>query len=109
MRARNELSAKLAEFTILTCVRSGEARGATWAEISDNIWSIPAERMKSRRLHRVPLSQHCIDLLDDLPRLDRSLIFPSLARGGRAEAQKMSVNVFSGLFKRMITAEIFEK
>ena len=101
LRGRDELSARLAEFTILTCARSGEARGATWAEISDETWTIPAERMKSRRLHRVPLSQHCVDLLDDLPRLDRSLIFPSLARGQRAEAQEMSVNVFSGLFKRM--------
>lgn len=98
---RSELSARLAEFTILTCARSGEARGATWTEISDNTWSIPAKRMKSRRLHRVPLSQHCVDLLDDLPRLDRTLIFPSLVRGRKAEAQEMSVNVFSGLFKRM--------
>ncbi len=98
---RNQLSARLAEFTILTCARSGEARGATWVEISDQTWNIPAERMKSRRLHRVPLSPQCVDLLDGLPRLDPLLIFPSLVRGRKAEAQEMSVNVFSSLFKRM--------
>lgn len=98
---RKQLSARLAEFTILTCVRSGEARGAAWAEISDGTWCIPADRMKSRRLHRVPLSKQCIHLLYGLPRHDAHLIFPSWMRGGRTEVREMSVNVFSALFKQM--------
>lgn len=45
-------------FTILTAARSGEVRHATWAEIDleQGLWTIPAERMKAKRQHRVPLS-----------------------------------------------------
>ena len=53
------------EFTILTAVRSGETRGATWSEIDldAGLWTIPAERMKSGRVHRVPLSAEAIAVL----------------------------------------------
>jgi integrase len=45
-------------FLILTAARSGEVIGARWEEINlaDRVWTIPAERMKSGRQHRVPLS-----------------------------------------------------
>ena len=57
------------EFAILTAVRSGEVRGATWDEIDlkAGVWSIPAERMKSSRPHRAPLSAPAIKLLKSLP------------------------------------------
>jgi integrase len=50
---------------ILTAVRSGEARGATWSEIDlDNAaWTIPAERMKMKRPHRIPLSAEAVEVL----------------------------------------------
>ena len=50
--------ARALEFTILTAVRSGEARGAEWTEIdlAAALWTIPAARMKEGREHRVPLS-----------------------------------------------------
>ena len=60
------LSAKLAlRYTILTAVRSGETRGATWSEIDleASIWTIPAERMKAGAEHRVPLSDAAMDVL----------------------------------------------
>ena len=53
------LGTKLAfEFLVLTAVRSGEVRGATWDEIDMDAatWTIPAERMKAGVEHRVPLS-----------------------------------------------------
>lgn len=52
-------------FTILTAVRSGEVRGATWAEIDleRRTWTIPAERMKAEREHRVPLSPAAVSVL----------------------------------------------
>lgn len=58
-------SARALEFVILTAARSGEARGATWSEIDleNRIWIIPAERMKSAREHRVPLSSASISVL----------------------------------------------
>ena len=53
-------------FTILTAVRSGEARGATWTEMDLRAaeWRIPAERMKGGREHRVPLSPAAMDTLE---------------------------------------------
>ncbi|MCY4120535.1 MAG: tyrosine-type recombinase/integrase, partial [Acidobacteria bacterium] len=53
-------------FIILTAVRSGEARGATWSEIDLQAaeWRIPAERMKAGREHRVPLSPAAMDTLE---------------------------------------------
>lgn len=53
-------------FTILTLGRSGEVRYATWKEIDfeNKLWVIPEERMKAKRLHRVPLSQQAIELLE---------------------------------------------
>ncbi|MBC9030854.1 tyrosine-type recombinase/integrase [Sphingomonas sp. JC676] len=52
-------------FVMLTAVRSGEARGATWGEIDIEkmVWSIPAERMKAREPHQVPLSLQAIEIL----------------------------------------------
>jgi len=53
-------------FAILTACRSGEVRGATWNEIDLEaaIWAVPADRMKGRKLHRVPLSRPAIKLLE---------------------------------------------
>lgn len=67
-------------WAILTCARSGEARGATWDEIDrDNrLWLIPGERMKMKRPHRVPLSEAAVALLDAQPRSHGALIFPSM-------------------------------
>ena len=77
-------SARCLEFTILCACRSGESRGALWSEIDTDAatWSIPAERMKATRPHRVPLSAHALALLAKLPRFtDRNgqpvdLVFP---------------------------------
>ncbi|KDA00947.1 tyrosine-type recombinase/integrase [Hyphomonas oceanitis] len=54
-------------FAILTAARSGEVRGATWEEMDTEAatWTVPAERMKARREHIVPLSCAALDLLSD--------------------------------------------
>ena len=68
-------------FLVLTAVRSTEARGARWSEITeaDAAWRIPGERMKSGVEHRVPLSRQALDVLDAARRLDdgSGLAFPS--------------------------------
>jgi integrase len=63
-------SARCLEFTIFCACRSGEARGARWSEIDFTAatWSIPKERMKAGRPHRIPLSAAAIKLLAALPR-----------------------------------------
>ena len=65
---RNGIAARALEFTILTATRTSEAIGARWAEIAGDIWTIPADRTKSGRAHRVPLSARALDLLEELPR-----------------------------------------
>jgi integrase len=69
LRKRDLVSARALEFTILTAVRTNEALGATWDEIDlkAKLWTIPAERMKSPRPHRVPLSDRAVDILKSLP------------------------------------------
>ena len=56
----------VAEFVILTACRSGEVRAARWSEIdtSTATWTIPADRMKGGREHRVPLSRAALAVLD---------------------------------------------
>jgi integrase len=70
LRARDGLAARALEFTVLTACRSGEVRGATWEEINvaTATWTIPAERMKAGREHRVPLSPESIRLLASIVR-----------------------------------------
>jgi integrase len=63
---KGPLASRLAfEFLILTAVRSGEARGGAWSEIDINgrTWTIPAERMKARAEHVVPLSTQAVAML----------------------------------------------
>ena len=59
------------EYTILTATRSGESRLATWSEVDlqAGVWTIPAERMKSGREHRVPLSMPALELLTEAQKL----------------------------------------
>lgn len=80
LKAVNGLGARALEFAIFTACRSGEVRGATWAEIDEKegVWTIPADRMKADKEHRVPLSPAVMELLTTLPRFaDTNLIFPS--------------------------------
>jgi integrase len=65
LNERTANAARCLEFTILTATRSGEALGATWAEIDFDAetWTIPASRMKAGQEHVVPLSFGAIDVL----------------------------------------------
>ena len=73
-------------FLVLTAARAGEVRGATWDEIDLDAatWTVPAERMKARREHRVPLSKQALDVLERVRTLGNGtgLVFPSNRRGG---------------------------
>ena len=70
---------KALRFAILTAARAGEVMQAKWSEIDlkDGIWSIPAERMKAGRLHRVALSQDAVAILKEMAELRAGeLVFP---------------------------------
>jgi integrase len=70
LKKREGVAARALEFTILTAARTGEAIGATWDEVDPDhkTWIIPAERMKAKKEHRVPLSAPTVELLRNLPR-----------------------------------------
>jgi len=72
LRERSGTAARALEFTILTASRTGEAIGAEWHEIDLQaaVWNIPAERMKAKRPHRVPLAAAAITLFGGLPRVN---------------------------------------
>ena len=101
LRQREGIAAKALEFTILCAARSGEVRGATWAEVDleAGVWTIPAERMKAGKEHRVPLSTTALDLLKATPKFpENNLLFPA-PRGGQlsdmtltAVMRRMEVN-----------------
>ncbi|MCP4781237.1 MAG: integrase arm-type DNA-binding domain-containing protein [Hyphomicrobium sp.] len=59
----NEPTKLAFEFLILTAARTNEVLQALWSEVEDGVWTIPAERMKARREHRVPLSPRCLAIL----------------------------------------------
>ncbi|MEO8419021.1 MAG: integrase arm-type DNA-binding domain-containing protein [Methylophilaceae bacterium] len=79
LRKGDGMGAGALEFAILTATRSGEVRGATWQEIdlTKTVWIIPAERIKARKEHHVPLSPAVVDFLKELPKLgDNPYVFP---------------------------------
>jgi integrase len=79
-------STKLAlELLILTACRSGEVRGARWDEFDTaaKVWTIPEERMKMKKLHRVPLCKRALEVIDEAKKLDdgSGLVFPGTKEG----------------------------
>lgn len=73
---------------ILTAARPGEVRGARWAEIDLEaaVWIIPADRMKMRSEHRIPLSRQAVGILRDMHTISGTgeLVFPSPRYPGKS-------------------------
>ena len=86
---------------LLTTTRPGEVRGARWAEFhpADALWIIPAERMKMRHEHRVPLSRQALQVLETMRPIsgDRELVFPSPFY----PSKPLSENTFNSALARM--------
>jgi integrase len=106
MQALRELTGiapRALEFTILTAARTGEALGAQWDEIDKaaGIWVVPAERMKARREHVVPLSTAAILALDAVRGLHQALVFPGMRRD-----RPLSNMAMLGVLKRMGHGEL---
>ncbi len=88
-------------FQILTMTRPGETRGAKKSEFDreNRIWTIPEERMKMRREHKVPLSKQAMAIVEkNWPRIDEvELLFPSLV----SNRKWLSENAFNSALRRM--------
>ncbi|MEV3827763.1 tyrosine-type recombinase/integrase [Aeromonas rivipollensis] len=76
---RFDVSRALLSFMILTGCRSGEARSMRWEELDLDaaIWTIPADRMKTQVIHRIPLSLQAMAVLDKVRGLHGGWVFPS--------------------------------
>lgn len=99
LQSRSGFATRALEFMALTATRSGEVRGAKWSEIDGDLWTIPAERMKARKEHRVPLTPEALDMLRDVPRLmGEDHIFPAVKGGA------LSNMALSACMKRMAEA-----
>jgi integrase len=104
LRAKEGVTARALEFAILTAARSGEILGAQLDEIDVDakLWTIPANRMKGKKEHRVPLSDRAIEILEALPR-DGERVFVGLGRDGMLECLRQlrddgTVHVFGRPF-----------
>ena len=106
LKKRTGTAARAMEFLILTSSRTSEVigdkrtskPGITWQEIDfkTKVWKVPAERMKSKKIHRVPLTDAAIDVLKGMdPGAPDALVFPG-AKGGLP-----SNDFLSALLKRM--------
>lgn len=102
LRQRDAVASLALEFTILTAARSGEVRGAKWAEVDlvGEVWTVPAARTKAGREHRVPLSGAAVSVLQRARLLSNGApdeyLFPGNKIGG-----PLSDAAFSALLKRM--------
>lgn len=99
LRGMDSVSAKAMEFTILTAARTGETIGATWEEIdfAGKVWTVPPQRMKSGREHRVPLTDRALAILDKMPReTEGGFLFPG-ARKGRGLSNMAMLELLRGM------------
>jgi integrase len=81
LREQDSTAAAALEFAVLTAARTGEVIGATWNEIDldAGVWTIPAERMKAKKEHRVPLPRPALALLKRLHKARSGrYVFPGL-------------------------------
>jgi integrase len=109
LREQEGMASRALEFLILTAARTGEVIGARWSELDllDKTWTVPAERMKANKEHRVPLSPRALDILTKLSALrpardaDDAFVFP----GGKPDAP-LSNMAFLMLLRRMDRSDL---
>ena len=111
LRAQPGTASLALRFAILTAARTGEVIGATWAEVDRRagVWTVPAERMKAGREHRVPLSEPALALLRTMAVAGaetRGFIFPG-QRFGRGLSNMAMLTVLRRMGRADVTAHGF--
>ena len=99
LQSRQATAAQALEFAILTAARSGEVLGARWDEfdLDHAVWTVPAERMKAGREHRVPLSRRALKIVKALHEAhDGDFVFP-----GQKPGKQLSVMALKMVLRRM--------
>lgn len=104
------MSALALRFVILTAARTGEALGAQWSEIDlqNRVWTVPPERMKARREHRVPLSDATVEVLHEVAQLGtEGFVFPGRHPGKGLNPASGLLNVLARMGRGDLTAHGF--
>ena len=99
LRQQEAVAARALEFLILTAARTGEVLGAKWPEIDleRRIWTVPANRMKSAREHRVPLTPRAVEIISMMQTIRTGdYVFP-----GRRPAKPLSNMALEMVLRRM--------
>lgn len=99
---REGLASKALQLLILTVTRTGEILGAQWSEfdLKKTVWTIPAERMKGGKEHRIPLSKPVLELLASIPRAEGNDVMFSLSNMALlALLKRMKVDVTAHGFR----------
>jgi integrase len=107
LRERPGIAAKALEFTILTAARTGEVIGAQWDEINlkARVWTVPADRMKGSREHRVPLTDAAIAVLEQMREVRQNeFMFPG---DRRAMMSNMAMDMLLRRMGRDVTVHGF--
>jgi integrase len=109
LRAADNISALALEFTILTAARTGEVVGARWSEIdfAAKIWTVPPERTKSGREHRVPLTERAVEILASLPREEGNDHVFIGARRGKGLSNMAMLELLRGMVENGLTVHGF--
>ena len=105
---RNGVSARALEFLILTAARSGEVRGMKWSEVEfeGRVWTVPTDRMKARKEHRVPLTSRASLILGE-PGAPDALVFPSPNDSRRTLSDMTLTSVLRSMGRNDITVHGF--
>jgi integrase len=93
------VSALAPQFLILTATRTNEVLQPRWTEFdkAQNIWTIPATRIKAQREHRVPLTQSAMAVLGSVPKIDNNpYLFPG-TRNGRPLSNMAMLQLMRGM------------
>ena len=109
LRQQDGTGARALEFAILTAARTGEVIGATWDEIDldKKLWTIPAQRMKAGKEHRVPLSDPAVGILKAVAKVRQGHhVFPG-AKSNRALSNMALLMVLRRMKRDDLTAHGF--
>jgi integrase len=103
LRQQSGVAAHPLDFAIMTAARTGEVVGARWGEFDTQaaVWTVPAERMKAKKEHRIPLSSSALNVLREIAKLrtnggPEATVFP-----GQRQGQALSNMAMLVLLRRM--------
>lgn len=110
LREQLGVAPRALEFTILTAARTGEVIGAEWGEIdlAHNVWTVPPDRMKGGKEHRIPLSPRAVEILKEMQAAKNgcSFVFPGWS-GDKGLSNMAMLKLLKGIGRTDLTVHGF--